>query len=520
MSANSTYGEGNKTIRINTPAQAYEAIQKYGLDPNKIGLRSQSTAMGDQRGFLPLQYYLNNNLPFDFNYRYNDSSVSEKQGEEVAAPQTLDGVVITAKRPIKWNLTQEDIQKQKEEEPHWYDYANNNFKDTFGFTPKQLGEWIPGIGDVLFANDIYDNFHNGNYKDAAIGTGMFFLPSTLRKAGKYAKDLWWLTKYYNKVGTGLKDKYVRKKFTNLAKDPTTARNFIERYGVSTISGPKVNLDQMKKIQSELEFLEQVYGIQPKADWASWDYEDTLKYMKENLAKAKQLKEQYFKDLEYLKNNNEVLYNIASESPQYLNQIARDLESGKITNTEEYVKRLIDQSNTFIRRMNLSSPSIEPFSTIKGSTLGNSNYAMDVGNPNVVLHPLWSRNYGNVAAVYTPKNRQLQGPVETWWGQRFPVFGNSNITVQPAGMHTRRSGTWTYSNPDAVGVADSYLEKSGIPKSYDRTDSHMIFLSPEEGASIADQFNIQLVNGTMIPNIPYTLGYKKGGKLIHKKNKQS
>ena len=49
----------------------------------------------------------------------------------------------------------------------------------------------------------------------------------------------------------------------------------------------------------------------------------------------------------------------------------------------------------------------------------------------------------------------------------------------------------------------------IPNSYNRRASHMIFLSPNEGASISDQF---IITPGYQKELKYTLGYKKGGKI--------
>jgi hypothetical protein len=40
--------------------------------------------------------------------------------------------------------------------------------------------------------------------------------------------------------------------------------------------------------------------------------------------------------------------------------------------------------------------------------------MNVGNPDVVFNPIWSKKYGNKTALYTPKTINPKGPIETWW----------------------------------------------------------------------------------------------------------
>jgi hypothetical protein len=60
--------------------------------------------------------------------------------------------------------------------------------------------------------------------------------------------------------------------------------------------------------------------------------------------------------------------------------------------------------------------IDAFLVIRGKTLGGREdmYYMDVGNPDVVFNPIWSRGYGNKTALYTPKTINPKGPIETWW----------------------------------------------------------------------------------------------------------
>jgi hypothetical protein len=59
---------------------------------------------------------------------------------------------------------------------------------------------------------------------------------------------------------------------------------------------------------------------------------------------------------------------------------------------------------------------EDFLHIRGTNAdyGKNKKAMDVGNPNVVWDPLWSRGYGEYSRKYTPKQLTLSGDVSTWW----------------------------------------------------------------------------------------------------------
>ena len=325
------------------------------------------------------------------------------------------------------------------------------------------------------------------------------------------KDLIWLAKAYNKVGTGLTNPYVRNKFLDLAKSPSTSRSFIEKYTPNKKEAG-LNLSQIKEALPQLENLQEEFGIVPQADFKDYyTVSNQIGKIKNGLQYAKDLSTRYNQELEFLKNNNEILYNIAKESPQYQQQIVNDLKNGNIGNIEDYVKNLIKQSNTFLRRMDLKSNQnfTEAFSTIRGRSLGRNEFAMDVGNAEVVFNPIWSRGYGNTAATYTPKEIKLEGPVETWWSQRKPNFKDTSIQIESNGMHTDRAPSTIDESITATQNANRYLQTMNIPNAYNRKASHMIFLSPNKGASISDQF-------TIIPGyqkeLKYTLGYKKGGKF--------
>ncbi len=337
------------------------------------------------------------------------------------------------------------------------------------------------------------------------GRAIYTLGKDIYTSGK---DLIWLAKTYNKVGTGLTNPYVRNKFLDLAKHPSISRNFIETYSRNNEAG--FNYSQIKEALPQLKKLQEEFNITPQMNFKNYEtVTEQVEGLRNALQSAKNLSNRYTRELEFLKNKNEILYNIAKESPQYQQQIVSDLENGNITNVEEYVKNLIKQSNTFLRRMNLKSGQdfTEAFSTIKGRSIGQKDFSMDVGNSEVVFDPLWSRSYGNNVAIYSPKEIKLNGPVETWWSQRKPTFQDKSIYIDTEGVHT---GNQSKFYPiDIQYNVNKYIKSVGLPSSYGRTSSHIIFLSPNKGASIADQFIITPGN----PNIRYTLGYKNGGKLL-------
>lgn len=402
---------------------------------------------------------------------------------------------------------------------------STSFDGTYGLTPRDIYGMMPVVGDALDIKDIGTDLYNGDYINAGIGAGLFLLPNVverpLKAAGRFllnkgkkayntTKDLLWLTKTYNNVGTGLKNPYVRNKFLDLAKSPSISRNFIEKYTPNKKEAG-LNLSQIKEALPQLENLQEEFGIVPQANFNYWHpVSNQIGEIKNGLQYARNLSTRYNQELEFLKKNNEILYNIAKESPQYQQQIVNDLKNGNIGNIEDYVKNLIKQSNTFLRRMNLKSDQdfTDAFSTIRGHSLGRNGFAMDVGNAEVVFDPIWSRGYGNTVATYTPKELKLEGPVETWWSQRKPNFKDESISIDPKGMHTNNTSIINESIT-AERNANRYLQTMNIPNSYNRRASHMIFLSPNEGASISDQF---IITPGYQKELKYTLGYKKGGKI--------
>ena len=388
-----------------------------------------------------------------------------------------------------------------------------------------IGFWQSlGYGNSGFVTDKFMKEHPilgttanmiGGGATIGLGNKVFNLTRPLVQQGyNTARDFLWLTKTYNNVGTGLKNPYVRKRFWDLSKNPSLSRNFIETYSRNNEAG--LNLDQIKEAVPQLQQLQIEFGVTPKYSFKDYDsVAEQIGEIRGGLQDGRRLAKGYTEGLEFLKSRNKVLYDIAKESPQYLNQIVSDFKSGNITNLEEYVKSLIRQSNTFVRRMNLrhGEDPVEAFSQIRGHTLGSWDSAMDVGNPEVVYHPIWSKGYGNQAALYTPREVNPQGPVETWWSQRMPKFQDQSISINANSLHTNRNGTLNHLGSQSQYNANMYLEQQGIPTSYGRTASHMVFTSPNKGASISDQFIITPYK--KLPDLRYTLGYQNGGKLCKK-----
>lgn len=115
---------------------------------------------------------------------------------------------------------------------------------------------IPGAitNSALTAPFAVDMMNNGVNTENAVGVGLGALPyagpALVRgyNIGKNlytsGKDLIWLTKAYNKVGTGLTNPYVRNRFLDLAKHPSISRNFIETYSRSGEAG--LNYSQIQE----------------------------------------------------------------------------------------------------------------------------------------------------------------------------------------------------------------------------------------------------------------------------------
>lgn len=455
---------------------------------------------------------------FDFDYT-NKVLKADRHAQQYNPVNFLYGTGINVLDPSQWVGAASDLITDKTDTNgnrigFWTSLGQGNsgfVTDNFMKEHPILGttaNMIGGGATIGLGNKVF------NLTRPLVQQGYTLTQNAARQGYNTARDFLWLTKTYNNVGTGLKNPYVRKRFWDLSKNPSLSRNFIETYSRNNEAG--LNLDQIKEAVPQLQQLQREFGVTPKYTFRDYDsVAEQIGEIRGGLQDGRRLAKGYTEGLEFLKSRNKVLYDIAKESPQYLNQIVSDFKSGNITNLEEYVKSLIRQSNTFVRRMNLrhGEDPVEAFSQIRGHTLGSWDYAMDVGNPEVVYHPIWSKGYGNQAALYTPREVNPQGPVETWWSQRMPKFQDQSISIDANGMHTNRYGMLNNLSGESLYNTNMYLKQQGIPTSYGRTASHMIFTSPNKGASISDQFIITPYKET--PDLRYTLGYQNGGKLCKK-----
>lgn len=174
-----------------------EYIKQGLIDPSKIkiDLNKTKTTGDNVHRWVTLQSAIDSGYDFNFDYDV----------EEIQTPTptptltTLPEVIVTTSKNLnqlqeKINpyITPEQIQKQKENESHWYDYADRNFKDTFGVSPREVADFAPIVGDILTLGDIKSSLSEGNYGEAALAGGMFILPNViekpLKKLWKYGKQ--------------------------------------------------------------------------------------------------------------------------------------------------------------------------------------------------------------------------------------------------------------------------------------------------------------------------------------------
>lgn len=393
--------------------------------------------------------------------------------------------------------------------PALYNSGVQNIKE--GNYVRALGDFgsigLEALGALGIVNDI---------KNVGLGLKMSTSPNFIQKPLQKFTDGVKLAKHFNNTGTGLKNPHIRKEFYNWVKDPTFSLQFLNKYG-NEISG--LDLSKAKQLQKDLDVIENKYGVYP-TKFYDFESEYIVPTLQAGLQKADDLILEYNNKINYLKQNNPILSNIAEESPQYLDQIYDDLISGKITDTEAYVKDLITQANTFYRRMNTNNS--DDFLHIRGmnANYGKSKKAMDVGNVEVVWDPLWSKGYGQYRRKYTPKQLTLKGDVSTWWSQRYPQFNDKNISIDNNGMHGdyfRPSDDIAHElNNNKISITPiirtlkQYLQKNNISPKYKLQNAHMTFLSDND-SYIGDYYNI--TDDFDLYKDKSTLGFKNGGFLF-------
>ena len=202
--------------------------------------------------------------------------------------------------------------------------------------------------------------------------------------------------------------------------------------------------------------------------------------------------------------------ILDESPQYMDDIVQFVKSGR-TDKEQFVKDLIKKSNSYRRQMP------QNFNEDQWLTLnGKSNSRRNVGSIDVEGANR-SGDYGKYSGWFEGQPT-ITGPIETWWSQRIPQ-GVSRYR----GMHSIDNVPPKFYN--MLNRADAELQgisaffngydSTGAPGAYISQPWHQVFVGPI--GSRLPNFKVTLSN-EMPKGFSYGKGYKTGGKLISKLNK--
>ena len=375
----------------------------------------------------------------------------------------------------------------------------------------EIASYVPGVDVVADGLMAIDDYNNGDKIGAGVGAASILLPAFLDKPLKYikkgydwAKDAYWVTKKYDIINSGLNSLHIND-YKKALSDPSFVRQSFEKY-------PNLNefdIEVMKDKVPKMDYLINKYNLSNDLHDGGRTLSSDLNFLSNDnyglnqleseFRYADRVKKIYQKQLEQVYEKFPILGDIAKESPQYLRQIHKDMVNNNIINQEDYIKGLIDQSNTFVRAV--TKPLGDDILYIRGINHGVLEKDFHFGNPAV----LGSGNYGNYIGTFTPKNRTLTGPPETWWSQRFPKFDDPNISINTNGMHNISRTKLGMQNTTSTRYLNSMVNPA-----YGRIESHNFFKSPAENSTIADQFNVQWT--TLPRGTRYTLGYNQGGKL--------
>lgn len=409
-----------------------------------------------------------------------------------------------------------------------------NFEDTFGMTPRDAAGFIPYVGDALDIKDIAQDIKDQKYKEALIAAGLLVVPNAVENI---AKGIYRGAKNIRRTlelnaGSSLTN---TEKLHRLLHPNRTAKATSSIYGSTTRIADDKSLEELEKLAEQMENVRARLHIgndlrlSPSTN-SEAQLADLNTYASrvENYAKS-------YKDKMKALEANPILYDMAQQSPQYVDDIYDDFISGRITDIEDYVRSQIIRANTFYRRMDPSragkrSFTEEDFLNI-GDTRGRGIGGKDVYTPgsrqlNVGNYRVVSTgNYGDEVGIYKPKDLALEGDVSTWWSQRKPNI--EGITVH-SGMHnipndpSRFTEGLDYLPPFwSTKSGRGLLRDLGVPPQYGGDYSHIVFnWEPDSPVppSIADKFVVDLDNYfNLSPDIrKASRGYKRGGKLIHKK----
>lgn len=202
--------------------------------------------------------------------------------------------------------------------------------------------------------------------------------------------------------------------------------------------------------------------------------------------------------------------ILDESPQYMDDIVQFVKNGR-TDKEQFVKDLIKKSNSYRRQMP------QNFNEDQWLTLnGKSNSRRNVGSIDVEGANR-SGDYGKYSGWFEGQPT-ITGPIETWWSQRIPQ-GVSRYR----GMHSIDNIPPKFYNmlnkedAELQGISAFFngYDSTGAPGAYISQPWHQVFVGPI--GSRLPNFKVTL-SDEMPKGFSYGKGYKTGGKLISKLNK--
>lgn len=388
-----------------------------------------------------------------------------------------------------------------------------NFEETFGLPVRDAAGLIPYVGDALDVVDIGKSAYEGDYAEAGLNLASLVIPNLIEKPLKMG---------YRAVRSLLRNPKRKRQLGDMIFE-----------GVPKASRPKWKLNELEEASQLIEDIRgtgyrgRIYpnDIDTRSDFGT--FSANLKGLKENLQIGTEIASDYSSRMNTLE-NNPILYGIAKESPQYLDRIYDDYIEGRISNIEDYVRNLISEQNTFIRRMrnrrvgrnlterdflNITS-SADPGVHKDSSWDFPENYGyLNVGNQNVA-----AQHYGPIIGLYTPKQLNLSGDVSTWWNQRRPNLPEGVYTLK--GMHQGQWRNWGDKFDRSILLekdVNAYLGDLGVPDMYRTNQGHIVFAAPK-GTSIADKFDVRLISEEELEalNRPLTLGYKYGGMLKQQK----
>lgn len=223
--------------------------------------------------------------------------------------------------------------------------------------------------------------------------------------------------------------------------------------------------------------------------------------------------------------------ILDESPQYMDEIMEFEKSGR-TDKEQFVKELINKSNSYARTMSYNSelgriPTAEDAGYFRGVQLPDNMYNRHVRRPDynyrtIHLKTFVDPKYGDNVYYFLGKpNVDYSSPLELWWSQRKP----QDVDMTRGWIGSAKKGEkdifldklnqiWRYNLLNGIdsGPRDPYTpfkqSAIGVPHNFMQPPEHLILYGkPEqELQNFEIGFNVKPINWMS------GKGYKKGGKI--------